>query len=362
MRIGIIGLEQAGKTTLFNALTHSSAGLEPTGGRREAHLSIVKVPDKRLDRLHELYPTAKKTPATIEYLDVAGLGKGASQRKGFHEQFLANLRNVDALLCVLRNFQSDLVPHPEGSLDPRRDWRIIEDEFFLSDMSILDNRIQRLEAEVKKLKSEEKRHELELLKTCFAALENETPLREVALSDEERKALRGFQFLTLKPILLVLNIGESDLGREADLVAEYADLGEGQNKVLLALSAHLEMEIAQLPEEDRETFQQEMGIKEPALAVMIRNSYKLLGLISFFTAGEKDVRAWTIREGTRAREAAGAIHSDMERGFIRAEVVDFDTLSRLGSLHRCKEQGVLRLEGKEYLVKDGDVITFRFNV
>jgi len=363
MRIGIIGLEQSGKTTLFHALTQSGGDTPAqASGKREAHLSIVKVPDARLDRLHELYPTGKKTAATIEYLDVAGLGKGATQRKGFQEQFLANLRNVDALLCVLRAFESDSVPHPEGSLDARRDCDIIAGEFLFSDMAILENRITRLEKDVKKIKDGSIKLELELLKRCYAAIEEETPLRELEFSPAEEKMMRGFQFLTAKPILLVLNIGENDLNREEQLLAEYADLASGNNKVLVSLSAHIEMEIAQLPDEDKAVFQEDLGIKEPALHKMIRHSYDLLGLMSYFTAGEKEVRAWTIRKGTRAQEAAGEIHSDIERGFIRAEVVDFETLSQLGSLVKCKDQGVLRLEGKDYIVRDGDVITFRFNV
>ena len=363
MQIGIIGLDQAGKTTLFGALTQSSKGpAPPAAGKRNANLSIVKVPDPRLDRLHELYPTAKKVQADIEYLDVGGLAKGATQRKGFQEQFLANLRNVDALLCVLRVFENDAVPHSEGSIEVRRDWRIIEEEFLFSDMSILDSRIQKLNKEIKKIKGQDKQQELDLLNKCLSALEEEKPLRELSLTVSEEKALRGYQFLTAKPILLVLNISEDDLDKETEILKEYSDMVTDNSQGLVALSARLEMEIAQLPDEDRASFQEELGIREPALNKMISNSYELLGLIPFLTAGEKEVRAWTIRKNTRAQDAAGEIHSDIQRGFIRAEVVDFDTLSELGSLVKCKEKGVLRLEGKDYIVQDGDVITFRFNV
>jgi len=363
MQIGIIGLEQSGKTTLFNALTSSSGDIEAgAGSKKEANLSNVKVPDPRLDRLHELYPTAKKTPATIEYLDVGGLAKGSTQRKGFIEQFLASLRNVDALLCVLRNFENAAVPHPEGDVEPRRDWRIIEEEFFFADMAILEGRIERLRSELQKVKKPELQKELELLERCFAALESETPLRQLELASEEEKALRGFQFLTAKPVLLVLNIDEAQLARESEITGEFADLSDAANIGLVCLSAKLEAEIAGLPDEDRDDFRREMGIKEPALNKMIRSSYALLGLISFFTVGEKEVRAWTIRKGNRAQLAAGEIHSDIERGFIRAEVVDYENLNRLGSLTKCREQGVLRLEGKDYIVQDGDVITFRFNI
>ncbi len=361
MQIGIIGLPQSGKTTLFNALTKSSAEIAHPG-KKAAHVAIVKVPDVRLDWLHTLYPTAKKTPTTIEYVDVAGLEKGSTQRKGFQEQFLANVRNVDALLVVLRAFKNDAVPHPEGSRDPVRDLSIIEDEFFLSDMMIMEGRIERLSSEIKKFKSEEKQRELEMLQLCFSNLVKGTPLRALEFSEAEGKRIRGFQFLTAKPMLLVLNIGEEQIGRESQIKEEYARLAKGKQTVLEVISAELEMEIAQLAENEKETFQKELGITEPALNKVIRRSYELLNLISFLTCSEKEVRAWTIRQGTRAQPAAGAIHTDMERGFIRAEVVHFDTLKKLGSFAKCKEQGVLRLEGKEYVVQDGDVILFRFNI
>jgi GTP-binding protein YchF len=363
MRIGIIGLPQSGKSTLFQALTKTSHDAAPPPfGKKEVNISSAKVPDARVDWLHTLYPTAKKTYTTIEYLDVAGLEKGSTQRKGFQEQFLGAIRNVDALLCVVRAFQNDAVPHPEGGVNPARDLTIIQEEFLLSDMALLEGRIARVSAEVKKLKSEEKQKELELYQRCFAALEKETPLRELDFSAAEQKMMRGYQFLTAKPILLVLNIGENDLGKEAAIKTDFEKLGAGRNSAVEAVSAELEMEIAQLPESEKAAFQKELGISEPALNKVIRNCYQLLGLISFLTAGEKEVRAWTIHRGTRAQEAAGAIHSDLERGFIRAEVVHFDTLKKWGSFAKCKEQGVLRLEGKEYVVQDGDVITFRFNV
>ncbi|MFQ5754080.1 MAG: redox-regulated ATPase YchF [bacterium] len=363
MRIGIIGLPQSGKTTLFNALTQTSLdGTQAAVSKKEVHLSIVKVPDSRLDWLHELHRTVKKVQATIEYVDVAGLSRGSTQHKGFQEQFLGNVRNVDALLCVLRCFKNVAVPHPEGNIDPQRDFSIIEEEFLLSDMAVLEGRIERLCSELKKVKNEQRQRELDLLRKCLSTLESETPLREISFTDNELKLMKGFQFLTAKPILLVLNIDEQDVGRESGVKQEFAAMAEGKNKILECVSAKLEMEIAQLAEDERESFQKEMGITESALHKVIRNSYQLLGLISFFTLGDKEVRAWTIQQGTRAQSAAGTVHSDMERGFIRAEVVDFKTLNELGSMVKCKEHGLLRLEGKNYLVKDGDVITFRFNV
>lgn len=363
MRIGIIGLPQSGKTTLFTALTASSTAPTTTRfDKKEAHLSIVKVPDPRLDRLHELYSQAKSVPATIEYLDVGGLAKGSTQRSGFQEQFLSKLRNVDALLCVLRNFSDEAVPHPEGTIDPKSDLLTIETEFFLSDMAILEGRIDRLGSELKKTKNEQGQRELTVLQKCLDSLESETPLRELNFNPSEQKIIKGFQFLTAKPMLLIINIDEKEVSDDEEIRRAFAGIVKGKNIVLDCVSAKLEMEIAQLPEDEKELFQKEMGITEPALHKLIRDSYDLLGLISFFTAGDKEVRAWTIKKNTRAQSAAGAIHTDMERGFIRAEVVDFDTLSQLGSLVKCKEKGLLRLEGKEYTIKDGDVVTFRFNV
>lgn len=363
MRIGIVGLPQSGKTTLFNALTKSSTETGfSAGGKRETHLGIVKVPDSRLDILHALTGKEKKISATIEYVDVAGLEKGSTQRKGFQEQFLGNLRNVDALLCILRHFKNEAVPHPEVNINPKRDLRIIEEEFLLSDLAILEGRIQKLESEIKKTKSEVHQRELELLKRCFHALELPEPLRELDFTQEEEKFLRGFQFLTAKPIMIVLNIGEEDISKELEIKQEFRDLVVGKKRDLVCLSVKLEMEIAQLSADDAETFRKEMGLSEAALSRVIRSSYELLGLISFFTVGQHEVRAWTIKYGTPAQRAAGAVHSDMERGFIRAEVVDFNTLEKLGTLSKCKDQGLLRLEGKDYIVQDGDVITFRFNV
>lgn len=363
MKIGIVGLPQSGKTSLFNALTKTSQDAKHDWGtQRESHISVVKVPDPRLDGLQQLTGKEKKIAATVEYVDVAGLEKGSTQRKGFQEQLIGNLRNVDAVLCVLRYFQNDLVPHPEGSIDPKRDLAIIEEEFLFSDLSILEGRTHKLESELKKVKSDAHQRELELLQRCLQSLESERPLRELDFTVEEEKLLRGFQFLTAKPILLVLNIGEEDLGKESEIEKEFSDLVVGNKRDLVCVAAELEMEIAQLSEEDAIAFQKEMGIADSALQKVIRSSYKLLGLISFFTIGQHEVRAWTIKQGTRAHTAAGVVHSDMERGFIRAEVVDFETLKNLGSITKCKEQGLLRLEGKDYLVQDGDVINFRFNV
>ncbi len=363
MNRGIVGLPQSGKTTLFNALTKTSKELKDDWGtKKESHVSVVKVPDPRLDLLQQLTGKERKVAATVEYVDVGGLEKGSTQRKGFQEQFLANLRNVDALLCVLRYFQNEAVPHPEGNIDPKRDLDIIEEEFLISDFSILEGRIQKLEADLKKMKNEELQRELELLQRCFQSVESEKPLRELDFTTEEEKLLRGFQFLTAKPILLVLNISEADLNRGDEIEKEFSYLVGGKKRDLVCVCVELEMEIAQLAEEDALAFQKEMGITESALQKVIRKSYDLLGLISFFTIGKHEVRAWTIKQGTPAQSAAGAVHSDMERGFIRAEVVDFDTLKDLGSITKCRDQGLLRLEGKEYLVKDGDVINFRFHV
>ncbi len=363
MRVGIIGLPLSGKTTLFNALTGADVEVGSwSGGKREAHIGVVKVPDERLDFLHTHFPTAKKIPATIEYVDLAGFEKGISESTKTLNELLNDLKNVDALVTVIRAFENESVPHPDGSVDPLRDYGTLEAEFLLSDMAILENRISRLESQLKKKKNEHEQKELALLQRCMAALEEEKPLRSLEFSPEEEKFLRGYQFLTEKPQIVVVNINESDIGKEEQILQPFEKVAASSKTALMALSAEIEMEISQLNPEDAEVFLDDLGLKAPALERLIRTTYELLGLISFFTIGDDEVRAWTIRRNTRAPQAAGAVHSDMERGFIRAEVVAYDAYRAHGSLAKCKDAGVLRLEGKEYVVQDGDIISFRFNV
>ncbi len=361
MQIGLVGLPLSGKTTLFNALTGQQEATGFSTGKKEKHLAIVKVPDERLDQLHTLVPEARQVNTTIEYIDLAGVEKG-SGKSGFDAQFLADLRSTDALLMVIRAFENDAVPHHNDQIDAERDFTEISDEFLLSDLAIVENRLERLDKQKRKIKDDKLEVEEKLLKQCIACLEEGQPLRTLDFSSDELKMMRGFQFLTLKPLLVTINTGEEDAARSNEIALHFREKYAASSIEFIALSAEIEMEIAQLPEEDATLFLEDLSIKEPALARMIRYSYKLLGLITFFTFGENEVRSWTIRNGMSAKQAAGEIHSDMERGFIRAETVTFDSLYENKSLARCRDAGTLRLEGKDYIVKDGDVITFRFNV
>lgn len=358
MEVGIIGLPVSGKTTLFSTLSGQSA--QPTfGGKVEVHRGVVKVPDERLDKLSEIFQPKKKVPATIEYIEVGGMEQEASTAKGFDPQFLHVLKNTAAICVVIRAFENEFHPHPSGSIDVRRDIQTVETEFLLSDLSIVENRLERLEKQIKKSKEDENLRELALLKRCREFLETEKPLREMEFSEEEALLIRGFQFLSAKPIILVINIGEGDIAKETELAAQ---IPARTNVKVIALCAKAEQEISQLAEEDRALFLEDLGIREPALHKLIRTSFDLLGLISFFTVGDDECRAWTIKKGFTAPKAAGAIHTDFERGFIRAEVVRYDDFIKLKSMAKCRENGMLRLEGKNYIVQDGDILTIRFNV
>ena len=358
MKVGIIGLASVGKSTLFQLLTGSPA--PPPGGRPEARLGIARVPDRRLDRLAEMYQPKKKTPATVEYVDVPGVGKG----QGSALVDLPALRNVDALVHVVRAFASDTVPHPDGSVDPLRDVKMLELELILADLGAVDKRLERLEANIKKANRAEDVAEKKIFAKMKEALEAERPLREVAFDEEERRRLRNYQFLSEKPILLAVNLGENEIKGSAAVLqkAGLVAFAERGGVAVCPMAATIEAEIAELPPADAKAFMDDLGLEEPGLDRVIRTSYALLGLISFLTAGEDECRAWTIRKGTRAQQAAGAIHSDIERGFIRAEIVAYDDLVAAGSIAACRDKGTLRLEGKDYVVQDGDVINFRFNV
>ena len=358
MELGITGLPQSGKTTIFNALT---GGTVATGGySQEEHRGVVKVPDPRLTRLGEMFEPKKVTPVDVQYVDVAGLVRGGA--KDVQAQLFSALRTVDALLLVVRDFTSDTVPEPDGGIDPERDCADFELEIMLADLEIAERRIERLQKEVKAGRTEGKA-ELDALVKCQEALTAEKPLREVDFSKEEEKSIRGYRFLSAKPIIVVINIGEDMLGDVAALEEKYAALADKPNVELSVLCGEIEMEISQLDAEDQEVFLADLGISEPALTRLIRESFRLLDLITFFTAGGDDeARAWAIRKGTFAQQAAGEIHSDLERGFIRAETIRFEDLSECGSFTAAKEKGLLRLEGKEYVVQDGDVLTIRFSV
>jgi hypothetical protein len=357
MEFGILGLELSGKTTLFSLLT----GHEPLAdhGKAAVHVGIAQVPDPRLDRLSALFKPKKHTPATVRFVDVPGIARGGSESLNVPE-----LRNMDGLAVVVRGFASDAVPHPEGSLDPARDLDLMETELLLNDLSVAGNRLERLGRDLAKRRTAELEAERDALERCRAALEAGTPLRRVDLAVEERRLLKGFAFLTLKPMLVVLNAGEADAGDLAGAVERSGLLGfHSQPGIAIsAVSATIEQEISHLAPADQAAFLADLGLPDRALDRLLRAAYELLGLISFFTAGDDECRAWSITAGTTAVKAAGVIHSDFERGFIRAEIVPWGELLEAGSFAACRPRGTLRLEGKDYEVRDGDVITFRFNV
>ncbi|PYT08986.1 MAG: redox-regulated ATPase YchF [Acidobacteria bacterium] len=360
MKIGLFGFPQTGKTTLFNTLTGASAAVGATG-RPETHVGVARVPDERLDRLSAMFRPKKTTHATIEYIDPIGVEKGEARKS---DSFLQELKQAEALAHVVRGFENDSVPHSQGTIDPRRDVETMETELILADHTLAVRRAERLEQSIRKSGREEDRRELELIRRCIDALERETPLREIPFTDEDSRRLRGFAFLSAKPLLIVLNAGEKDAGRLESALAErgLTRFAGKKEMAVCAASAQIEMEIARLEPPDARAFMDELGLGEPALDRIIRSSYALLGLVSFFTVGEDECRAWTIRDGTRALQAAGTIHSDIERGFIRAEVVEWKALLEAGSLAAARERGKLGLEGKDYRVRDGDVVHFRFNI
>ena len=358
MKAGILGLSLAGKSTLFQLLTGTPAAAP--GGRPEARVGIARVPDPRVFRLAELFNPKKQTLATVEYVDVPGVAKGEGQAL----VDLPALRGVDALVHVVRAFESDAAPHPDGSVDALRDAKMLELELILADLATVERRLERLEANIKKANKAEDVSERAIFLRLKQALEAEQPLREVDLTDEEQARLRGYALLSGKPMLLVANLGEQQI-REASKWLDRSGLQEFARKPGLgvcAVAAPIEAEMAELSPEDAQAFRDDLGLAEPGLDRVIRSTYELLGLVSFLTAGEDECRAWTIERGTRAQLAAGAIHSDIERGFIRAQVVAFSELVAAGSLAACREKGTLRLEGRDYLVQDGDVIEFKFNV
>ena len=358
MKTGIIGLSSSGKSTLFQLLT--GAPPLPQAGRPEPRLGIARVPDGRVDALAKLYNPKKRTLATVEYVDVPGVGKG----EGSALVDLPALRGIDVVVHVVRAFESDAVPHPDGSVDPLRDAQMLELELILADLSAVEKRLQRLEANIKKASRPEDVAEQALFLKMKENLEHERPLRQVGFSEEEERRLRNYSLLSEKPLLLAVNLDEERV-REAVPYLEASGLrafAEQPGVILCPVSATIEREIAELSTEDGRAFMDDLGLSEPGLDRVIQTSYTLLGLISFLTSGEDECRAWTVRRGTKAPQAAGTIHSDIERGFIRAEVVAFQDLMAAGSLAACRERGTLRLEGKEYMVKDGDVINFRFNV
>jgi len=358
LRAALIGLPSSGKTTLFQLMTSIH---DTPRGKGDVNIGISKVPDERLDKLTAMYNPRKRVPATVEFTDIVATRGGAQALVD-----VAGYRNADALVHVVRAFRDPAVAHPAGSIDPARDAQTMEDELILADLGVAERRLERIEKDLKKGKSAELQKERDLVQRCKETLEHGTPLRALQLAGDDLKMLRGFQLLSAKPLLLVINLDENDVAEVGADVARAAEktglrslLAHASTRAI-ALCASIELEISQLAADDATAFLADLGLSESGLDRVIRTSYDLLGYISFFTVGEDECRAWSTARGTPAQLAAGEIHTDIQRGFIRAEIVAYDALMARGSMAACREHGEVRLEGKEYVVQDGDIINFRF--